>query len=145
MKIVISNDHVSVEMKKAILKHIQSRGHDCVDYGPSLSESVDYPIFAEQAARLIASGEFDQAILICGTGIGMMLAANKVHGVRAIVCSEPYSAKLAREHNNANVLCFGSRVIGVELAKLIVDTWLAAEFQGGRHATRVNMLESIAP
>ena len=116
---------------------------DIIDKGTHSESRTDYPIYAEAVARAVASGEADLGILICGSGIGISIAANKVHGIRAVVCSEPYSAKLSRQHNNTNVLAFGSRVIGAELAKMIVDEWLNAEFEGERHQTRVNMITQL--
>ena len=114
-----------------------------IDIGTNSPESCDYPVFGERAGKMVASGEADLGILICGTGVGISLAANKVKGVRACVCSEPYSAKLSRMHNDTNILAFGARVVGTELAKMIVDEWLAAEFEGGRHKRRVDMIMEI--
>ena len=137
MKIAIGSDHVGSELKPVIMEHLQSKGHDLHDFGAYSAESTDYPIYGIQVAEAVAKGEYDLGILICGTGIGISLAANKVKGIRACTCSEPYSAQMARRHNNANVLCFGARVVGSELAKMIVDAWLEAEYEGGRHARRV--------
>ena len=114
-----------------------------VDYGTYTAESCDYPAYGEAVGRAVASGEVEQGILICGTGLGISLAANKVKGVRAAVCSEPYTAKMARAHNNCNILAFGARVVGAELAKMIVETWLNTEFEGGRHQRRVDMIMEI--
>ena len=143
MKLVIGNDHTAVEMKKAIKAHLESRGIEVIDIGTNQTESFNYPISGYKAAKMVAAGEVDGGILICGTGVGISLAANKVHGIRAVACSEPYSAQLAKRHNNANILCFGARVVGVELAKMIVDAWTDAEFEGGRHQTRVDMIMEI--
>ncbi len=143
MKIVIGNDHVAVEMKKEIIRHLEEQGYEVINAGTDSSESADYPIYGEKAARMVAAGEADLGILICGTGVGISLAANKVPGIRCVVCSEPYSAKLAKQHNNTNMLAFGARVIGTELAKMIVDEWLKAEFLGGRHQRRVDMIMEI--
>ena len=143
MKIAIGNDHVAVEMKKEISIFVESLGHEIVDVGTNNSERFNYPESAYKAARLVANGQADLGILICGTGVGISLAANKVRGIRCCVCSEPYSAKLSREHNNTNMLAFGARVIGIEMAKMIVKSWLTAEFEGGRHAMRVAMIEEI--
>lgn len=143
MKIAIGNDHGAVEMKFEIAKYLQELGHEVINKGTDSCESCDYPIYGEAVARAVADGEADLGIAICGTGVGISLAANRVKGIRAVVCSEPYSAALSRMHNNTNVLCFGARVIGSELAKLIVKTWLNAEFEGGRHARRVEMLDQI--
>ena len=124
MKIGIGNDHSALEMKKEIIAFLEEKGHEVVDYGTDSTESCDYPIYGEIVARAVAAGEVEQGILICGTGLGISLAANKVKGIRAAVCSEPFTAKMARAHNNCNILAFGARVVGAELAKMIVDTWL---------------------
>lgn len=143
MKLVIGNDHVAVEMKREIKKHLEAQGVEVIDIGTNETTSFNYPISGYKAAKLVAAGEVDGGVLICGTGVGISLAANKVDGIRACVCSEPFTARMAKEHNNANIIAFGARVVGVELAKMIVDEWLHAEFQGGRHQTRVNMLTEI--
>lgn len=143
MKIGIGNDHAAVEMKNEVIEYLKENGYDIVNYGTDTSESCSYPEYGEKVGRAVASGEVDLGILICGTGVGISLAANKVKGVRAVVCSEPYSAKLSRQHNNTNVLAFGARVVGIEMAKMIIDEWLAAEFMGGRHQTRVDMIMAI--
>lgn len=143
MKIAIGCDHVGFILKPLIISHLKNRGIDIIDKGTHSEHRTDYPIYAEAVARAVASSEADLGILICGSGIGISIAANKVHGIRAVVCSEPYSAKLSRQHNNSNVLAFGSRVIGAELAKMIVDEWLNAEFEGERHQTRVNMITQL--
>ena len=145
MKIAIGNDHVAVEMKREITEYLQSLGHEVVNYGTDSSDRCDYPVYGEKVARAVAGGEAERGILICGTGVGISLAANRVRGIRAVVCSEPYSAALSRQHNNTNILAFGARVIGIELAKLIVKSWLDAEFEGGRHENRVRMLDEIKP
>ncbi|MCI6120977.1 MAG: ribose 5-phosphate isomerase B [Lachnospiraceae bacterium] len=143
MKIGIGNDHSAVEMKQEVVEYLQKLGYEVVNYGTDTTESCHYPIYGEKVARAVVAGEVDLGILICGTGVGISLAANKVKGIRAVVCSEPYSAKLSRQHNNTNILAFGARVIGVEMAKMIIDEWLNAEFQGGRHQDRVNMIMAI--
>ena len=143
MRIGIGNDHSALELKAEIIEFLKEKGHEVVDYGTKTSESCDYPIYGEIVGRAVVSKEVDCGILICGTGLGISLAANKVKGVRAVVCSEPYSAKLSRQHNNTNILAFGARVIGIELAKMIIDEWLSAEFEGGRHQTRVDMITAI--
>lgn len=144
MKIGIGNDHAAVEYKQLIAKHITEKyGYEVVNYGTDSSESFDYPVAGEAVGRAVASGEVDLGILICGTGIGIGIAANKVKGVRCATCSEPFSAKLSRMHNNSNILSFGARVVGVELAKMIVDEWLNAEFEGGRHQRRIDMIKAI--
>lgn len=143
MKLVIGNDHVAVEMKREIKKHLEAQGVEVIDIGTNDTASFNYPISGYKAAKLVASGEVDGGVLICGTGVGISLAANKVEGIRACVCSEPFTARMSKEHNNANIIAFGARVVGVELAKMIVDEWLHAEFQGGRHQKRVDMLTEI--
>ncbi len=143
MKIGIGNDHVAVELKNIIKEHLEQQGHEVVDFGTNNTERFDYPISGYAVGKAVASGDVDLGVLICGTGVGISLAANKVHGIRACVCSEPYSAKLSREHNNTNIIAFGARVVGPELAKMIVDEWLGAEFQGGRHQRRIDMIAEI--
>ena len=143
MKIGIANDHASVEMKQQVVAYLKEKGYDVVNYGTDSTESCDYPVYGEKIGHAVASGEVDFGIAICGTGLGISLAANKVHGNRAAVCSEPYTARLSRQHNNANILAFGSRVIGIELAKMIIDEFLGAEFEGGRHQRRVDMIMDV--
>ncbi len=143
MKIVIGNDHGAVDMKREIAEYLKTLGHEVINIGTDTTDSCDYPIYGERVGRMVSSGEAELGIAICGTGVGISLAANRVPGIRAVVCSEPYSAELSRRHNNTNVLCFGARVIGPELAKLIVKSWLCAEFEGGRHEKRVAMLDEI--
>lgn len=143
MKIAIGNDHVAVEMKNEIAEFVRAKGHEVINFGTDSSESTDYPVYGEKVANAVVNKEADLGILICGTGVGISLAANKVPGIRAVVCSEPYSAKLSREHNNTNILAFGARVIGVELAKMIVEQWLDASFMGDRHQKRVDMITEI--
>lgn len=143
MKIAIGNDHSAVELKNIIREHLEQKGYEVLNLGTDSSESCDYPVYGEKVGQAVASGEADLGIAICGTGVGISLAANKVKGIRACVCSEPYTAKLSRMHNNTNVLAFGARVVGSELARMIVDQWLEAEFEGGRHQRRVDMLMAI--
>ena len=143
MKIGIGNDHAALEMKNQVMEYLEEKGYEVINYGTNTPESCNYPEFGEKVGRAVVSGEVDCGILICGTGIGISLAANKVKGVRAVVCSEPYSAKLSKQHNNTNILAFGARVVGIELAKMIIDEWLGAEFEGGRHQTRVDMIMAI--
>ena len=143
MKIAMGNDHSAVEMKNEIKAYLEAKGHEVLNLGTDSTESCDYPVYGEKVGRAVVSGEADLGITICGKGVGISLAANKVKGVRAVVCSEPYSAKLSKMHNNTNVLSFGARVIGVELAKMIVDAWLDAEFEGGRHQRRVDQIMAI--
>lgn len=143
MKIAIGNDHAAVEMKNDIKAYLEEKGYEVINYGTDSNESCDYPVYGEKVGEAVAHGDADLGILICGTGVGISLAANKVEGIRAVVCSEPYTAKLSRQHNNTNILAFGARVIGIETAKMIVDEWLNAEFMGGKHERRVNMLMDI--
>lgn len=143
MKIGIGNDHTALELKAEIIAFLEENGHEVVDYGTKSSESCDYPVYGEKVARAVAAGEIDRGILICGTGLGISLAANKVKGVRACVCSEPYTAKMSRAHNDCKVLAFGARIVGAELAKMIVDVWLNTEFEGGRHQRRVDLISAV--
>ena len=143
MKIAIANDHSAVELKNIIKEHLESKGYEVLNLGTDSTESCDYPVYGEKVGRAVADGEADLGIAICGTGVGISLAANKVKGIRACVCSEPYTAKLSRMHNNSNILAFGARVVGSELAKMIVDEWLGASFEGGRHQRRVDMIMDI--
>lgn len=143
MKIAIGNDHVGIELKPIIIRFLKELGHEVEDFGAFTNERTDYPEYGKKVAENVAAGKADLGILICGTGVGISIAANKVKGIRAVVCSEPYSAKLSREHNNTNILAFGSRVIGSEMAKMNVQNWLEAEFEGGRHQNRVTMIAGI--
>ena len=143
MKIAIGCDHSAIELKKEIIKYLEELGHNVTDFGTHTTESVDYPIYGKKVAVEVSNGNFDGGVLICGTGIGISLAANKVKGIRAAVCSEPYSAKLSKLHNNSNIIAFGARVVGVDLAKMIVKEWIDAEFEGGRHAKRVGLITKI--
>lgn len=143
MKIAMGNDHAAVEMKEEIKAYLESKGHEVINFGTDTHDSCDYPEFGEKVGRAVASGEADYGIAICGTGIGIGIAAGKVKGVRVCTCSEPYSARLSRMHNNTNVLSFGARVVGVEMAKMIVDEWLNNEYEGGRHQRRVDLLMEI--
>jgi ribose 5-phosphate isomerase B len=143
MKIAIGCDHVGFELKPIIIEHLEARGYTVIDMGCCGRERVDYPEYGEKVARAVASGQCALGVLICGTGVGISIAANKVKGIRAAVCSEPYSASLTRRHNNANIIAFGSRVVGPDMAKMIVDQFLDAEFEGGRHQKRVEMIADI--
>ncbi len=143
MKIGIGNDHSALELKREVVEHLKAQGHEVVDYGTYTSESCNYPEYGEKVARAIVAGEVERGVLICGTGVGISLAANKVKGIRAAVCSEPYTARMVRKHNDAQIIAFGARVVGAELAKMIVDEFMNTEFEGGRHQTRVNMIMEI--
>lgn len=135
--------HSAVEMKFAIKKYLEEMGHEVVNYGTDSTESCDYPEYGEKVGRAVAAGEVDCGVLICGTGVGISLAANKVKGVRAAVCSDVTTAHLVKEHNNANIIAFGARIVGIEKAKDIVKAYLNAEFQGGRHEKRIAMIHEI--
>lgn len=143
MKLAIGNDHVAVDMKKEIKEYLESKGHEVVDVGTNNTERFNYPVSEYKVARMVADHEVDADVLICGTGAGIFLAANKVRSIRACVCSDPYTAKLSKQHNNTNIIAFGSRVIGIETAKMIVDERLKAEYEGGRHQTRIDMISEI--
>lgn len=144
MKIIIGNDHASPEMKKQLVRYLEELGHEVVNFGVDTDESCNYPEIGEKVGRVVAAGQADCGILICGTGVGISIAANKVKGVRAAVCSETTTARLVKQHNNANIIAFGSRVVGLETAKDIVKTYLEAEFEGGgRHQLRIDMLHEI--
>ncbi|MBR2338227.1 MAG: ribose 5-phosphate isomerase B [Clostridia bacterium] len=141
--IAIACDHAALDMKREIKALLDEMGETYHDFGTYTADSCDYPVFAARAAKAVASGECEKGIVICGTGIGVSIAANKVKGVRCALCSEPYSAQLTRQHNNANVLAIGARVIGPELAKMIVKTFLTTEFEGGRHQRRIDLLTAL--
>ncbi|MBQ9949456.1 MAG: ribose 5-phosphate isomerase B [Clostridia bacterium] len=140
MKIIIGSDHGGFELKNELCTYLREMGHEVEDAGCHSQSSVDYPDYAFPVCEAVAKGEFAFGILVCGTGIGMSICANKVRGIRCALCSEPVSAALTRKHNNANVLAMGARIIGKELAKEIVRTFLSTEFDGGRHENRVNKI-----
>jgi len=140
--IAIGCDHGGIEMKNQIIEHFKKRGIELKDVGCNSSQSCDYPVYAHKVTELLTSGECELGILVCGTGIGMSIAANKVRGIRAAVCSDCFSAQATREHNNANVLCLGARVLGPELAFRIADTFVDSSFSNDeRHVRRISMLE----
>lgn len=141
--IAIACDHSALELKAEVEALLTSRGLEYRDFGTYTPESCHYPVYGARAARAVASGECDRGIVICGTGIGMSLAANKVPGIRCALCGDPYSAKMTRAHNDANMLALGARVIGVELAKMIVEAFLDTPFEGGRHRTRIDMITAL--
>ena len=141
--IAIACDHAALELKKEVEDMLTSMGLPYKDFGTYSKESCDYPIFGLRAAKAVASGECDRGIVICGTGIGMSIAANKVKGIRCALCSEPYSARLTRQHNDSNMLAIGARVTGSELAKETIRVWLETPFEGGRHQRRISMLTAI--
>ena len=146
-RVLIASDHAGVDVKSDVAGFVRSLGHDAIDLGPTSRESVDYPEFAHRLAKAVAAGEGDWGILVCGSGIGMSIAANKVAGVRAALANDPYSARMAREHNDANVLVFGARVIGSEMIREVVKAFASAEFtpgDDGRHRRRVEKIEDLS-
>ncbi len=142
MKIAIASGHAGLDFKALLGGHLETLGHEVVDLGPETRESVDYPDFGQKVARGVAGGSFERGILVCGTGQGMAMTANKIPGVRAAVVQDVFSARMAMLHNDARVLCLGERVVGPGLAKPLVDAWLEAKFEGGRHARRVGKIEN---
>ena len=142
LRIAIGSDHGGYEYKEQIVSHLREKGYECVDVGTYSTDSCDYPVIARTVTTKITTGEADRGILICGTGIGMSIVANKVKGIRAALCGDTFSARSSRAHNNSNVLCLGERVIGINLAMDIVDIWLESKFEGGRHQRRVDMMEN---
>ena len=142
-KLAIASDHAGVDYKKRLIEHLEKQGYDCINLGTDTEESVDYPVYADRVCGKITSGDCELGILICGTGIGMSIAANKHRGIRAALCSDTESAALTRQHNDANVLCLGARILPFEKAVQVTDAFLNAEFLGGRHQRRVDMLESF--
>jgi len=143
MRVVLGADHGGYELKEAIRTHLETQGLEVLDLGTNSTDSVDYPKYGFAVGNAILKGEADLGIACCGTGLGISIAANKIAGIRAVVCTETFSARMAREHNNANVLTLGGRVTGVGLALDIVDIFLKTEFAGGRHARRVNLISAI--
>ena len=143
MKIAIGNDHAAVDMKMELIPYLESLGHEVMNFGTDTKESTPYPLYGEKVGEYVASGQADCGVLICGTGVGISLAANKVPGIRAAVCSEPTTARLVREHNHANIIAFGERIVGVETAKDILLAYLNATPLDGRHAERVQMIMDI--
>lgn len=141
--IAVACDHAALDMKRNLLELLDEMGLEYHDYGTYSCESCDYPVYAARAARAVAGGECDRGLLICGTGVGISLAANKVKGIRCVTCSEPYSAEMSRRHNNANMLAIGARVVGSDLARMIVRIWLTTDFEGGRHQRRVDMITAL--
>lgn len=141
--IALASDHAGLPLKREIMALLDEMGLAYRDYGTQTAESCDYAIFGQRAAQAVASGECDRGIVVCGTGIGISLAANKVHGIRCAVCSDCLSAKMARLHNDANMLALGARVVGVELARMMTQIWLTTDFEGGRHQRRVDQIMAI--
>lgn len=141
-------DHAGIDLKHEMIEYMIEKGHECVDFGTDYDENgevikCDYPDKGHEVGKAVANGEVDYAVLICGTGIGISMAANKIEGVRAAVCSEPYSAAMTKRHNDSNIIAFGARVVGDELAKSILDAFFDAEFEGGRHQRRVDLIENV--
>ena len=143
MKIAMGADHGGFSLKETIKQHLEEQGHEILDLGTYDTASCHYPIYAEKVARAGAAGQAERGILVCGTGIGMSIAANKLPGIRAAAVSDCFTAQATREHNDANILCLGERTVGPGLAMRIVDTYLAAQFQGGRHQTRLDMIAAL--
>lgn len=143
MKVAFGNDHTAVDLKMEVMEYVKGLGHEVVNLGTDSQESCHYPVYGEKVARAVAAGEAECGVLICGTGVGISLAANKVKGIRCGVCSDTTTAHLIKEHNNANIIALGARIVGNEQAKDIVKSYLEAEFMGGRHQTRVDMIHEI--
>ncbi|MCE5244667.1 MAG: ribose 5-phosphate isomerase B [Syntrophobacteraceae bacterium] len=143
MKIILGSDHGGYELKEKISLYLKDRNYEVEDIGTHGHESVDYPYYAVQVARAVAEGKADRGILVCGSGIGMCITANRIPGARAVNASEPYEAKMSRRHNDSNILCLGGRFIGQDLAMEILETWLAESFEGGRHKRRVDLIDSL--
>lgn len=143
MKIALGSDHGGLELKGIVLEHLKKQGYEVVDMGTYTTDSVDYPDCAAPVCEAVLAKEADCGMLFCGTGIGISIAANKYKGIRAALCSDVYSAKMAKQHNNAQIICMGGRVTGPDLACMIADTWLSTEFEGGRHLERVKKIHSI--
>ena len=145
MRVGFGSDHAGIELKLFLMEHLREKGYECVDYGnydPN-ERGDNYPEPGRKVAEAIRAGEAERGVLVCGTGLGISLAANKVPGIRACVCSEPYTARMSRAHNNCNILCMGARVVGRELAKMITDEFFMTAFEGGRHQRRVDMIRAI--
>lgn len=143
MKLAIGNDHAGLELKRELIPYLKAKGIAVEDVGTNFPERFPYAISGYRVGNLVADGAVDGGILICGTGVGISIAANKVKGVRACVCSDPVTARLSKEHNNSNIIAFGGRIVGLELAKGILDAWLNAEYEGGRHESRIHMITEI--
>ena len=143
MKLVVGSDHAAYELKEAIKEKLISEGHEVIDVGCDSTESVDYPKYGHAVGRTVASGEAERGIAVCGSGIGISIACNKVPGIRAALCTSVEMAEMCRRHNNANVVCMGARMISQELAFDIIDTWMTTEFEGGKHLRRINEIEGL--
>jgi len=143
MNIVVGSDHAGFKLKELVKSHLERRGHLVEDAGPAAPESCDYPVYGLKVARLVAGGAYEQGVLICGTGLGMSMAANRVRGARAALCTNEFQARMARAHNDANILVLGERVVGSELALSILDAYLETRFEGGRHERRLALLDQM--
>ena len=143
MKIVVGSDHAAYELKEAIKEKLISEGHEVIDVGCDSTESVDYPKYGHAVGRTVASGEAERGIAVCGSGIGISIACNKVPGIRAALCTSVEMAEMCRRHNNANVICMGARMISQELAFDIIDKWMTTDFEGGKHLRRINEIEDL--
>lgn len=143
MRVALGSDHAGFQLKERIKGFLLEKGHEVRDFGTTSEDSTHYPLFAKEVSLAVQKGEVDRGILVCGTGIGMSITANKFRGVRAALCLNEYMARMSRLHNDANVLCLGDRVVGEELALAIVDVWLSTPFEGGRHAKRVELISTI--
>lgn len=143
LKIIMASDHTGLEMKAALKAFMESLGHEVTDIGPYDTGRVEYPTYGYNAANKLVNEGYDRAVLVCGTGFGISLAANSVNGVRCVNCTDVYTAQLSRLHNNANAIAIGARVLGIEYAKMLVETWLNTAFEGGRHGERVEMLTAM--
>ena len=143
MKIAVGSDHAAYELKEAIKEKLTGEGHEIIDVGCDSTESVDYPKYGHAVGRAVASGEAERGIAVCGSGIGISIACNKVPGIRAALCTSVEMAEMCRRHNNANVVCMGARMISQELAFDIIDTWMTTDFEAGKHLRRINEIEDI--
>jgi len=143
MRIAIGSDHAAIELKAQLKAWLEAEGYAVRDFGPATGEKAEYPLSARKVAGAVTSGDCALGLLLCGTGVGISIAANKVRGIRACCCSEPFSAMMSRQHNDSNILCMGARVVGTEYAKMILAAWLGAEFEGGRHAERVELITAM--
>lgn len=144
MKIAMGSDHAGFDLRRRIRDVLRDEGHEVVDLGTDTPESTDYPIYGARVGQMVADGECERGIVICGSGVGISIAASRIKGIRCVLCSEPYTARMSRRHNNANVLALGANVVAGELALMIVAEWLSAEFEGGRHQRRVGLLDDIS-
>ncbi len=143
MRVAIANDHAATELKFQVKEYLESKGYEVINYGTDTNDSCNYPEYGEAVGNAVAKGEADAGVLICGTGVGISIAANKVKGIRAVVCSEPVTARLSKLHNDSNIVAFGARIVGFETAKAILDAWFETEYEGGRHQKRVDMIAEI--